>query len=244
MILGNVFPKELKEAKEKNIPLVFAGGTVEYHGAHCAYGCDTLIAEGLIELLSKKKELLIAPSVWYSPSSYAVADKASGTVHIEEDAFENYVFYIFKSLLYSGFKNIYVVIQHQFEQEGFMPMTLCYMKAAKKAIMRYLEDTRGQGWWGSESYKDYYQNLGTADNPFDWIKVVPAISKAAQDATGYDHAGEFECSILMALYPSTVDLNRLKDNNHWYTESAKDANLELGKKMVELSLADLEKRIV
>ena len=64
-----------------------------------------------------------------------------------------------------------------------------------------------------------------------------------QNATGYDHAGEFECSILMALYPEAVDLSRLEDKKHWFTESAKNANKELGEKMVALSLASLEERI-
>ena len=43
--------------------LVIAGGTVEYHGPHCSYGCDTLVAEGLIKKLAEKKEIMIAPSV-------------------------------------------------------------------------------------------------------------------------------------------------------------------------------------
>ena len=50
MILDKSFPKETDYVKEHNIPLVIVGGTVEYHGAHCSYGCDTLIAEGLVPL--------------------------------------------------------------------------------------------------------------------------------------------------------------------------------------------------
>ena len=38
MILDHSFPREIKYAQEKNIPLVIVGGTVEYHGPHCAYG--------------------------------------------------------------------------------------------------------------------------------------------------------------------------------------------------------------
>ena len=60
----------------------------------------------------------------------------------------------------------------------------------------------------------------------------------------YDHAGEFECSILMSLYPDAVKLERLPDIKHWFTESAYNANKELGDKMVELSLEYLEKKIV
>ena len=55
MKLEMSFPREQIAAKEKRLPLVIAGGTVEYHGAHCACGCDTLIVEGLINLLSKEK---------------------------------------------------------------------------------------------------------------------------------------------------------------------------------------------
>ena len=92
------FPKEFGHVKENRVPFVMCGGTVEYHGPHCSYGCDTLIAEGLIKKLSETKELMIAPSIYYSPSSYAVADEKSGTVHIEEDVFESYLMQIFTSL--------------------------------------------------------------------------------------------------------------------------------------------------
>ena len=112
---------------------------MEYHGPQCSYGCDTLIVEGLLEKLAEEKEIMIAPSVHYSPSSYAVGDEKSGTVHVAERAFENYVYYVFKSLLNAGFRNIYVVIHHQFEQESEMPMTLCYRLAAKRATMEYLK---------------------------------------------------------------------------------------------------------
>ncbi len=244
MYLLKSFPRECEYVKKNNIPLVIAGGTVEYHGPHCSYGCDALIAEGLIEKLAERKELMIAPSVNYSPSSYAVGDATSGTVHIEENAFEDYLYYIFMSLLSSGFRNIYVIIHHQFEQESLMPMTLSYMKASKRAIMAYLEKTKGQGWWGSESYKDYYDNLENDDNPFGWIKVIPTMNCEVQNATGYDHAGLYESSMLMALYPEAVKLDRLGDIKHWFTENAAGANAEIGQKMVDLSLDYLEKTVI
>ena len=243
MYLDKCFPREIAEAKENRTPVVMVGGTVEYHGPHCAYGCDTLIAEGLVAKLSEKKDIIIAPTVNYSPASYAVADETSGTVHIEEDVFEAYLFQIFMNMLCAGLRNIYVVIHHQFEQENLMPMTLSYMKAAKRATMRYLEKTMGQGWWGSESFSDYYENLGGGDDPFSWIKVIPTMSTAVQNATGYDHAGKYECSILMALYPEAVKLERLGDIKHWFTESAAEASSELGEEMVRLSLEYLEEKI-
>lgn len=244
MYLDKCFPREIEAAKKNNTPVVIVGGTVEYHGPHCAYGCDTLVAQGLVEKLAERKDIIIAPSISYSPSSYAVGDATTGTVHVRENAFEEYLYYVFYSLLSTGLRNIYVVIHHQFEQESLMPMTLCYMKAAKRATMEYLEQTKGQGWWGSESYADYYEELEGANNPFGWIKVIPSMSTEVQNATGYDHAGEFESSILMALYPDAVKLERLSDIDHWFTKSAAKANVELGQRMVDLSLDYLDKTIV
>lgn len=243
LIYERSFPRELDYVKKNNIPVVIPAGTVEYHGPQCAYGCDTLVAEGLVRKLAERKELMLAPTISYSPSSYAVGDEKSGTVHVEERAFENYVYYVFWSMLCAGIRNIYVVIHHQFEQESEMPMTLCYRMAAKRATMAYLEKTLGQGWWGSENYASYYEQLEGANNPFNWIKVIPTMSAAVQNATGYDHAGEFECSILMALYPDCVDLSRIDDKKHWFTESARKANKQLGNTMVEKSLAWLEEAV-
>ena len=244
MILDHSFPRERDYVQKNNIPLVIPAGTVEYHGPHCSYGCDTLVAEGLIKRLMEKKEIMLAPTISYSPSSFAVGDAKSGTVHVEETAFENYVYYVFMSLLSAGYRNIYVVIHHQFEQESEMPMTLCYRMAAKRATMKYLEMTLGQGWWGSESYANYYEQLEGDNNPFNWIKVIPTMSTEVQNATGYDHAGKFESSILMALYPDSVKLDRIDDIKHWFTESAREANAELGEVMVEKSLEYLDKAII
>jgi creatinine amidohydrolase/Fe(II)-dependent formamide hydrolase-like protein len=69
------------------------------------------------------------------------------------------------------------------------------------------------------------------------------MSTAVQNATGYDHAGKYESSILMALYPDCVQLDRISDIKHWFTESAKEANMELGNEMVRQSLAYLKEAI-
>ena len=70
---------------------MIVGGTVEYHGPHCSYGCDTLVVEGLLDKLAERKEIMRAPTISYSPSSYAVGGRKSGTVHIPERVFEDYV---------------------------------------------------------------------------------------------------------------------------------------------------------
>lgn len=237
------FPNDIERARKNNTPLVIPVGTMEYHGAHVAYGCDTLIVTGLLERLAKKKDILIAPPIWYSPSSFAVADETSGTVHVEEDVFEKYVYYVLKSYLDCGLTNIYLVIHHQYEDETLMPLTLCCKKAAKVLLMRRMEETRGKAWWGSDDFRNYYDALGTSGNPLDYIKVIPAMSARAQRATGYDHAGKYETSLLMALCPDAVRMDSVKENRHWYTEAAGEASVALGEQMAKESLKDLAERI-
>ena len=51
---------------------------------------------------------------------------------------------------------------------------------------------------GSAAIQSFYFDLSKEinavrfSNPFNWIKVIPTMSTEVQNATGYDHAGEFE----------------------------------------------------
>ena len=244
MKLEYMMTKEVMEAKEKKLPLVIPVGTIEWHGPHCALGCDTFIARDLIEKLAEKKDIVVCPPVWYGVASYAVGGPENGTVEVNVDAFEQYMYCVLKSFLYGGFTKIYMIIQHQYEEENYMPMPLACAKAGKKLIMEYMEEKYGKGWWGSNSFSSYYDNLGgDADFPFGMIKVLPALAKEVQHATGYDHAGKYETSCLMALDSEAVKLDRLPTSDSWFIKSAYEANEELGKKMVELALKDLEEKI-
>jgi creatinine amidohydrolase/Fe(II)-dependent formamide hydrolase-like protein len=244
MKLEQAFYKELEEAKKACVPLVIPVGTIEYHGPHCTLGCDTQIALGLIDQLSKEKALVIAPPIWYGVASYAVAGPEKNTIHVDADVFEQYIACILNSLIQGGWHNIYILIHHQFEKGNLMPMTLACMKAAKKLTMDYLEKTRGYGWWGNKSNMTYYAELVDSDNPLNWIKVLPCMNTMAQDATGYDHAGKWECSLLYALQPEAVKLDRIQDSDEWFIQDAIDTSSEIGIKMIELSLQALKETII
>ncbi|MBO5924823.1 MAG: hypothetical protein J6Q52_00995 [Clostridia bacterium] len=48
----------------------------------------------------------------------------------------------------------------------------------------------------------------------------------------------------MALYPDCIKLDRIDDIKHWFTESAREASMEIGKEMVDKSLEYLNNAIV
>ena len=234
-----MLPEQIAAAQARGLPLVIPAGTIEYHGPHCAYGCDSLIVEGLLERLGRRQEMVVAPGVYYGPSSYAVAGPEKKTIDVRLEAFEKHVYDILKGFLDTGWRNIRVVIHHQFENETLLPMTLCFLKPARQLIAEQLAETMGRGWWADERNAVAYEQLPEAQRPRNWIKVVPAMSARAQKASGYDHAGKWETSLLMALYPEAVDLSRLDDSAEWFARSAAEAGPEIGRRMIELSLADL-----
>jgi creatinine amidohydrolase/Fe(II)-dependent formamide hydrolase-like protein len=239
MRLNYSFYDQLEQAKARNLPLIIPAGNTEYHGPHCVCGCDTLIVEGVAALLAREKEIIIAPTVAYGPSSYAASGPEMGTLHMDLDAFEHHVYGILKALLEGGWRNITVLIHHQYDRELLFPMTLCYMKAAKQLLFDFMEQTHGRGWYarmGNDPEQMGYKS---------WIKVLPVMSREVQQRTGYDHAGKYECSLLMALYPEMqlVHPAAAATAVEWFAAGAADASRELGNQMINDILTDLRGKI-
>ena len=231
------YPLEVERIKQENLPVLLPIGTMEYHSTHCPYGCDTLVAQGVCEKVAEQVDAMVLPPVWYGVASYAVGGPETNTLNVDCDTMENYVYCILKSLFDSGFKkNIFIIIAHQ--TEDYMPMTLACMKAAKKLIMADLEKTGGYGWWGKNENKDFYQNLAEKDSPWNRIRVVRLPYTKHSKGLG-DHAGIYECSMLESLYPGSIKLDRLKDSNDWFAETAKDMSLAIGDEMVEIAVNDI-----
>lgn len=231
---------ELERAKAEGLPLVIPAGNTEYHGPHCVCGCDTLIVEGVSALLEKEMNIVVAPTVAYGPSSYAASGPEKGTLHMDMDAFERHVSGILRSLLEGGWRRICVLIHHQYDRGLLFPMTLAWMKAAKQLLFDRMEELHGRGWYariGNDPEKMEYKR---------WIAVLPVMSREAQEKTGYDHAGKYECSLLMALYPEMglVKPEAAVGAEEWFAAGAAEASEELGRRMIADILEDLKGKIV
>ena len=235
--MDRAYPKEVEQIKDTNAPVFLVVGTMEYHSYHCPFGCDTLTALGVAERITDKIGGMILPPVWYGVASYAVGGPEKNTINVDADTLENYVYCILQSLFKSGFKkNIFVLIAHQ--TEDYMPMTLACMKAAKKLIMAELEEKGGYGWWGKKENADFYENLKGSDSPWNKIRVIRLPYTKNSKKQG-DHAGIHECSMLEALYPGSIKLDRLDASEDWFGESAKDMSIEHGEDMVDICVNDI-----
>lgn len=236
------FPKELEQAKKERWPLCIPVGVMEYHAAHCALGCDVLIPQRLLMRFEQENNIVLAPPVWYGPSSYCVAGPEKNSINVDADVFEAYIYNILKPLLYGGWRNFYLLIIHQSEAQN--PTELACLKAAKKVMFEYLQDSRGIGWWGNRENSDFAETLEQSDNPWNWFKVLPVMRRTPGVEMPLDHAGYHETSLLWASEPEAVRIDCLKENTEWFCESAEQASLEHGEALIEDILAYWQETIV
>jgi len=235
-----MLPHQIRAAIDARWPVVLPLGVLEYHGEHMSVGMDTLAVTGVLDILEKEMNLVILPPFYYGAASYAVEPpERNGTLHVDAEALLPFARAMFQGLLRIGFRNIHVVVHHQTENfRAGMPTDLAFKFAARQAIFAFLERERGEGWWGNEEMANYYAQQSAGDDPFNWIKAHPLMTPDAMDGYPFDHAGEGETSLMMALSPEAVDLSRLSEDK-WYARSARQASAERGLKGRDRILAGL-----
>ncbi len=229
-------PHQIAEAVAANTPVVLPIGVMEYHGEHLPAGVDLLAVTEILARLGD--DVVVLPPFAYGAASFAVAGPGSGTLHVGASVIQPMAEAQFGALLATGFRNIHGVIHHQ--TEGFdqgMPTDLAFRLAGRNAVMKWLEAERGLGWWGDRRMQGYYAAQAAGADPFNWIRIHPLFPK--NDVLPFDHAGEGETALMLALAPETVAMERALEGGHWYTETAVSATAELGEAGVALALAHL-----
>ena len=239
-----MLPHQVRTAIGENWPVVLPIGVLEYHGEHLALGMDTIAVVRVLEIVENEMDLVLLPAFPYGAASYAVEPpEGKGSLHIGADRLVPFTQDLFAALLRIGFRNIHFFIHHQTENfAAGMPTDLAFKLAARQAIFAFLERERGEGWWGRNEMADYYAKHAAGDDPFNWIKGHPLMTPEIIREYPFDHAGQGETSLMMALCPEAVDMERLSAGP-WYTETAKDASAALGATGRDLILAHLRKAL-
>jgi creatinine amidohydrolase len=230
-------PAELRDAADRGIPFVLPIGVMEYHGRHLPSGVDMIVVTEALDRLGD--EIVVLPPFAYGASSYAVARPEDGaTLHVDASAILPLAEALFRSLLTGGYRNIHGIVHHQTEnfQQG-MPTDLVFRLAARNAIFRHVEHLRGPGWWGANEMSDYYDRHAEGTDPFAWIRIHPLFPKGADYP--FDHAGEGETALMLALAPETVDVSLASGDGHWFTDTAPRATAEAGERGVDIALRHL-----
>ena len=230
-------PHQVQAAIAAGTPVVLPLGVMEHHGGHLPAGVDMLAVSEILDLLGD--DVVVLPAFAYGAASHAVAGPEHGTtLHVDAGALVPFFEALCTSLLRAGFRNVHAIIHHQSENiaQG-MPTDLAFRLAARNSIFRFLEAERGPGWWGSRDMQDYYAQHAQGADPFNWIRLHPLFPKT--DRFPFDHAGEGETALMLALAPDTVDMARVAEGNPWYTETAPRATAATGQGGVAIALAHL-----
>jgi len=240
MRLEQMRPHQIRAAIAANVPAVLAIGVQEYHGEHLPVGVDLLAVTRCLERLEAEvgDRVILLPAFGYGAASHAVAGPAgTGTLDVGSQVLVPFAESLFAGLLAIGFRNIHGVIHHQTENfaQG-MPTDLAFRLAARQAVFAHLEAERGQGWWGKGDMAGYY---GAGDNPFNWVQVHPLMPAAVAEHFPFDHAGEGETALMLALCPDLVEPARMGENDTWYTASAPQATAAQGEAGVAVILGYL-----
>jgi len=228
--LRDMTPVELSAAIEEGRPLLLAAGCVECHGNHLPLGTDTIIAEAVAREVAARCDGVVAPTIDYGPTGYAVSGSDRGTVDVVAEAFYAYAKAALGGLVRLGFRSVFVIVHHQ----GPDGPEAAAFHFAGAALFNELSADRGPGWWGEREPR-----------PSPTVRVVATIPPEIEGAVRGDHAGRTETSLLLHLSAERVDLQALRVRDFWYNwspgQESRSATAQLGRDIFESMVAAVER---
>lgn len=157
-------------------------GSTEQHGPAGPLGVDTLVAITLAEDLAARRQILVAPPLWYGDSSHHGA--FAGTISLRPETLTQVVRDICRSLARHGFDRIVLVNGHKGSN---LP--------ALTSAVRVLHD------------EELPEVMFAIADPLHLARsAAPTIKEVREH-----HAGELELSHVMHRFPGSIRTDRLED---------------------------------
>lgn len=193
-------------AKRKQCPVVYIPiGNLEWHGVHNPVGADTLQAEGLAILCAQKGGGLVFPPLYYGENRLEALMEANAAdreqiaekmeLPWENFSPEKHPFSITEQTL--NYNKLLLHILAEAESLGFEVGVLV------AGHYPLIDHTRA-------AVLQFNQRIKYKQKMLAWTFVDYLLVKDQYECAG-DHAGGWETSHLMSLYPETVDLSSLPE---------------------------------
>ncbi|HEX8744906.1 MAG TPA: creatininase family protein [Thermoleophilaceae bacterium] len=163
--------------------VVLAFGATEQHGPHMPIGTDAMLGDRLARELADRLDAFVAPTVRIGCSEHHVG--FAGTMSISEETFHAVVADVVRSLARGGFRRVVLVPTHG---GNFAPLAAAIEKLGEVEGIRV----------------DALTDLG----------VLFQVATLGQEEHGVPlnegglHAGEWETSLMLALRPELVKMDR------------------------------------
>ena len=121
------------------------------------------------------------------------------------------------------------------DAQTFLPMAQALFAALLKVGFRNIH-----GVIHHQTENFAHEGHAVGDNPFNWIRIHPLMPPEVAAHFPFDHAGEGETALMLALAPETVEAPRMAQNSTWYTQTAPHATKAQGEAGVAVILAHLK----
>jgi creatinine amidohydrolase len=177
------WPEVRDEIEGGRDTVVIAFGATEQHGLHMPLATDALLGDHFAGLVAERLDAFIAPTVRVGCSSHHL--DFPGTLSLEEETFHAIVADHVRSLARHGFKRVVLLPSHG---GNFAPLAAVLEKLGEN------EDTR------VVALTDVAALLQIAQ--------VGLEEHGVPISEGGLHAGEWETSMLLAIHPDLVHLDR------------------------------------
>ena len=204
-----MLPHQIRKAIEEHWPVVLPLGVLEYHGEHMGVGMDTLAVIKMLEIVEAEMDIVILPPFYYGAASYAVAPpEGNGSVQVGGNVLAPFGEALFYSLLRVGFRNIHAIIHHQTENfAAGMPTDLAFKSAGAAGDLPLPRREERRGLVGRREDGGLLRRARGGAEPVQLdSQVHPLMTPETMADYPFDHAGQGETSLMMALCPEAVDM--------------------------------------
>lgn len=234
MRLENITWRQAKDYFNKNDTVIFAIGSCECHGTHLPLGTDTLIPNYILDMIEKKTNVLIAPTVPYGSCDYF--SEFPGTITLGTECLYQVLLQIQKSLFKAGARKFVIINGHggnipAIEMAGYDMSK----KGAITAIMNWWQIawSLNPEWKGGHGGgQETAAIMAIGENLVDW--------DAMRDCTIEDVNEEINATGLKTVTFKNVeviiprDVASMSDNGWFGPDHPKYASTEWGSDMLNL----------
>lgn len=181
MKLTDISTRRLAAADPDDVLAVIPMGSVEQHTGHLPVGTDMLIALSLAERVEARhpEEVLLTPPIWFGASGHHMA--YAGTVTVPSDLLATVVVHLVESLHRSSRLTRFLLLNGHGGNEPAMRVALEHVRDQCPAVIA----------WGTGYWRPLFAHLEKNG------EKLPA--------EGLGHAGGFETSLMLSLFPHLVD---------------------------------------
>ena len=170
--------REVEVALERTATMLLPVGSTEQHGHHLPLGVDVHMPEAVCERVAEREDCLLAPPIWYGVSPHHTFKP--GTFTVESETFQRYVRDVCVSAADWGVERVLLVNGHYLAQDPELEIVVRELRTAH----------------GIEAFHV----------PLNEV-FADAAAEHRETEVSF-HAAEFETSLMLALRPDLVRMDR------------------------------------